>query len=113
MDPLTKRRNYLIEIIKPGPTAARDAEQARTRLLSQVDEKRSPRTRATLNQLLDKWLGVLDVEATTRRGYVLKIERHIRPVLGVVQVARLDAETLDSSTRSCDGAGCGVAVERR
>jgi hypothetical protein len=44
LDPLTRRRNYLIEVIPPGPTAAREAEQARTRLLLQVDEKRNPRT---------------------------------------------------------------------
>ena len=35
-----------------------EAERVRTRMLSQVDERRSPRTRATLGQLLDKWLEV-------------------------------------------------------
>jgi integrase len=95
LDPLIRRRNYLIEVIPPGPTAALEAEQARTRLLSQVDEKRNPRTRATVNQLLDRWLGVLDVEPSTRQGYVRKMDRHIRPVLGALPVARLDAETLE------------------
>jgi integrase len=46
----------LVEVIPPGPDAARLAEQARTRLLSQVDEQRNPRTKATVNQLLDRWL---------------------------------------------------------
>jgi len=56
---------------------------------------RSPRTRATVNQLLDRWLGVLDVELSARQGYLRKMERHIRPVLGALPVARLDAETLE------------------
>jgi integrase len=94
-DTLTGRRNYLVEIVKPGPNAAREAEQARTRLLAQVDEKRTPTTRATVNQMLDKWLGVLDVAASTRQGYVKKINRHIRPVLGKFQVAKVDAELLE------------------
>ncbi|MGH3386997.1 MAG: hypothetical protein ACRDO1_20640 [Nocardioidaceae bacterium] len=56
-DPVSKRQLYLTEVIEPGPTSAKLAEAARTRLLHQVDEKRSPRTRATLGQLVDKWLG--------------------------------------------------------
>src|SRR4051812_34809880 len=96
IDPLIKRRHDLIEVIPVGPNAAREAEQARTRLLNQVDERRNPRTRATVNQLLDRWLEVLDVEPSTRRGYVQKIEKHARPVLGTVQVARVDAELLET-----------------
>jgi integrase len=95
VDPLTKRRHNLTEIIPAGPNAALEAEKARTRLLNQVDERRNPRTRATLNQLLDRWLEVLDVEPSTRRGYVLKIDKHIRPLLGGVQVGRVDAELLE------------------
>ena len=95
-DPLTGQRHRLREVIPPGPTAAADAERARTRLLNQVDEKRNPRTRATVNQLLDRYLDVLDVEDSTRSGYEGYIRRHIRPVLGELQVGRLDAEILDS-----------------
>ena len=43
----------------------------------------------------DKWFEAVDVEETTRRAY-RNIERHIRPVLGQVQVARLDVETIES-----------------
>ena len=32
-----------------------------SRLLNQIDERRNPRTRATVNQLLDRYLQVLDV----------------------------------------------------
>ncbi|GAB1645704.1 tyrosine recombinase XerC [Krasilnikovia sp. MM14-A1259] len=95
-DPLTKRRHDLTEVIPPGSNAAREAEKAWTRLLNQVDERRNPRTRAKVNQLLDRWLEVLHAEPSTRRGYVLKIEKHVRPMLGGVQVARVDAELLET-----------------
>jgi hypothetical protein len=56
LDPLTKKWHYLVETVPAGPNAARQAEKTRTRLLAQVDERRNPRTKATLNQLLDRWL---------------------------------------------------------
>lgn len=96
VDPLTGKRNYLTETVTAGPTAAREAEKARVRLLNKVDERRAPSTRATLNQLLDKWLEVAELETSTRVGYLRKIERHVRPVLGDLRVARLDAATLES-----------------
>jgi integrase len=46
-------------------------------LLAQVDEKRYPRTRATINQLLDRWLTVVDVEPETLRGYQAKARKHV------------------------------------
>ncbi|WP_262419173.1 hypothetical protein [Micromonospora chalcea] len=48
IDPISGKRHYLTEVIPAGRTAA---EKARTRLLAQVDERRNPRTRATLDQL--------------------------------------------------------------
>ncbi|MDN5931128.1 MAG: hypothetical protein L0I24_08710 [Pseudonocardia sp.] len=45
VDAVTGRRRNLVELIPPGPKAARQAEAARTRLLKQVDEQRQPRTR--------------------------------------------------------------------
>lgn len=60
--PITGKRYYLTEVVPPGTKAAKEAEKARTRLLSQVDEKCSPRTRATVNQLLDKHLEMLTAE---------------------------------------------------
>ena len=61
MDQISKRRMNLTEVVPAGPKAGQEAERIRTRMLSQLDERRSPRTRATLGQLLDKWLEVLDV----------------------------------------------------
>lgn len=96
IDPLSGRRMYLRETVPAGPRAAAEAEKVRTRLFNQVDEKRNPRTRATVNQLIDRWLEVIDVEASTKQGYVRKIGKHISPTLGTMQVGRLDAEILDS-----------------
>jgi hypothetical protein len=78
VDPVSKKKHYLVETVPSGPAAARDAEKVRTRLLAQVDERRNPRTRATLNQLLDRFLEVVELELTTRRGYVGKLDRHVR-----------------------------------
>lgn len=95
-DPVSGKRHYLTETIPPGPTAARDAERARTRLLGQVDERRNPRTRATVNQLLDRWLTVVELEENTRAAYDSYLRHHIRPVLGELPLTRLDPETLES-----------------
>jgi hypothetical protein len=39
------------EVVPPGPRAGDEAERVRSQLLSQVDQRRSPRTRATVDQL--------------------------------------------------------------
>ncbi|MDQ5855206.1 MAG: tyrosine-type recombinase/integrase [Actinomycetota bacterium] len=96
IDPVSKKKHYLVETVPTGPTATRDAERVRTRLLNQVDERRNPRTKATVNQLLDRWLEVAEMETTTRNSVVGRLDRHVRPVLGAVSVSRLDAETLES-----------------
>jgi integrase len=96
VDPISKRRMYLSDVVPPGPKARDQAEKVRTRLLHQVDEKRNPRTRATVGQLLDRWLPVLDVDPSTRRTYDGYIRKHIRPVLGLLPLTRLDVEILDS-----------------
>jgi hypothetical protein len=65
----TKKKHYLTEVVPAGPKAAKQAERVRTRLLNQVDEKRSPRTRPTVNQLMDRYMQVLDIELTPRHTY--------------------------------------------
>ena len=54
------------------------------------------RARATVNQLMDRYLQVLAVEPTTRGTYEGYIRKHIRPLVGGPPVGRLDGETLDS-----------------
>ncbi len=96
IDPLSGRRNYLTETVPSGPDAWDEAERVRTRLLNQVDEQRNPKTKATVNQLMDRYLELLDVDVNTRRGYEGYIRNYIRPLLGKLPVGRLDGETLDS-----------------
>jgi integrase len=96
IDPLTDKRHYLTEVIPAGPTARKEAEKARTRLVNQVNEQRNPRTKATVDQLMDRYLELLNVDATTRRSYEGYIRNHIRPLLGELPVGRLVGETLDS-----------------
>ncbi|SMD23594.1 GntR family transcriptional regulator [Lentzea albidocapillata] len=110
VDPLTNRRNYLRETIPAGPTAEKEAEKVKTRFLNMVDEQRNPRTKATVNKLMDRYLELLDVDTNTRKGYEGYIRNHVRPLLGNLQVAKLDGETLDSfytilrrCRKHCDG----------
>src|SRR4051794_4771405 len=95
-DPVTGKRHDLMEVIPAGPKAQREAQKALTRLLNQLDEQRNPRTRATVNQLMDRYRELLNVEATTRHTYEGYIRNHIRPLLGDLAVGRLGGEVLDS-----------------
>jgi integrase len=100
VDPVSKRRHDLVETIPAGPQAEKLAEEARVRLLNQVYEQRNPRTKATVNQLLDRYLAEADLEFNTLdvfRGYS---EKHIRPYLGHQKVGSLDAGVMDSLYRT-------------
>ena len=96
VDPLTKKRLRLEEIIPAGPKAWDEAEKARTKLLNQVDERRNPKTRATVNQLLDRYFELLKVEDRTLEDYISLARNHIRPLIGDLPIGRLDGEILDS-----------------
>jgi integrase len=96
IDPVTKRRHYLTEVIPAGPTAERRAQAARDRLVREVEERRSPRTSATVNQLLERYLDQLDAAPRTIELYRGYVRKHIGPLLGHLKVSALDAEILDS-----------------
>ena len=96
-DPLTGKRIDLSETVPAGTNAAKEAEKVRGRLLNQVDEQRNPRTSATMNQLMNRYIEVIDVDRTTRKGYESRINSHIRPLLGHLPS---HASTGGCSTRS-------------
>lgn len=100
VDPLTKRRHRIREVIAAGPTAAAEAEKALRRLLVQVDEQRSPTTAATVEQLLDRHFELLEVEPSTLATYRSLATTHIVPLLGKQKVGALRAAVFDSSTPS-------------
>lgn len=99
IDPVTGRRHYLREIVPAGPTADAEAERVMRRLASQVDERRNPRTSATVDQLLDRYLEALDVGYSTERMYTRYLELHARPFVGHMKAGAVDSEVLDSLYR--------------
>ena len=50
----------------------------------------------TLGYTLDEWLKTVEVEDSTRDGYVGYVERNIRPTLGAVPIAKLSTRTLET-----------------
>lgn len=93
---MSGRRHYLTEQVKAGPKAAKEAESVRSRLLNQVAEKRNPRTSATVDQLLDRYLDQFDGAPNTLSLYRGYVRNHISPYLGRLTVGALDADVLDS-----------------
>jgi integrase len=97
IDPVSKRAHYLRAVIPADtPNAWKAAEAKRTELLNQVNEKRHPRTRATVNQLLDKYFATIDVADITRETHVSYAAKHVRPFIGEQQAGAIDADVLDS-----------------
>lgn len=96
VDPVTKQRHDLVEVVPPGPNARREAEKILDRFLHEIAEKRNPRTSATVDQLLTWHLDQFDGapnKLTNYRGYM---RSHVSPLIGHAKVGALDAEVLDS-----------------
>src|SRR3954470_23388310 len=68
VDPVSGKRHHLTEVVPAGPKAAATAEKVRIRLLGDVDAGREPRTSASVAQLMERYLEVIDVEVATRAG---------------------------------------------
>ena len=90
-DPLTGKQRYLRETAKTHAAAA----TALTRLQSQVDENRHPKSNITVGQAIAQWLDVAKHEETTRERYEDLIRIYIAPTLGKVVAGKLDAEILE------------------
>jgi integrase len=100
-DPVSGERHNLVEVIPAGPDATRLAEKARTRMLTEVDERRNARTKATVNQLLDRYFELLKAEPNTQENYESLARNHIRPLIGDLSVGKIDGELLDSFYKEC------------
>lgn len=96
IDPLSGKKNYLREVIPPGPKADDEAEKALRRLLTKIDESRHPTTNASLDQLLDRHLEMLDIGEGTRKMYAKYLAKHVRPFVGRLKAAAVDVAVLDS-----------------
>jgi integrase len=95
-DSVSKKRNYLTEHIPPGPDAEQETEKARVRLVNQVNERRHPRTKATVTQLIEKHLEKANIDPGTLRGYQRNFKNHIEPQIGSTNIGAVDAELLES-----------------
>ncbi|MEQ3542387.1 tyrosine-type recombinase/integrase [Pseudonocardia tropica] len=96
VDPVTGRRHYLTELVPKGPKAEREADAVRSRLLAEVDERRNPRTSATVDQLLERYMEQLDGSPNTEVLYRGYIKNDISPFLGKVKASSVDPEMLDA-----------------
>ena len=85
-DPVTRRYRYVYEYAQDE----RAAQRLRDELVRRIAQGREPATKATVGELLDRWLAVADLELTTRAGYEGYIERVIRPVLGGMRLRELE-----------------------
>ena len=95
-DPLTKKRHVLVETVPPGPRAQKHAEAALDRMRREVADRRTPRTEATVDQLLERYLGQFAGGTNTLELYRGHFRIHISPLLGRLKVGELTPETLDS-----------------
>ncbi len=86
----------MTQIVPPGPRAQARARSVLDRLVREVDDRRSPRTAATVEQLLERYLDQLDAAPRTKELYRGYVSKHIIRLLGAVKVSALDAEMLDS-----------------
>src|SRR5262249_49499449 len=105
INPGTRLRRYrpgLRPAARPhrGHPAGPDGSQGRREDLHAIPRPgrrtAQPTHRATVNQLMDRHLEMLSVEATTLDSYETFIRNHIRPLLGDLQLSRIDGQTLDS-----------------
>lgn len=74
----------------------REARRALARLEVEVDERRAPRTKGTVGDLLEEWWAVKAWKsAGGRRQARSDIDRYLIPQLGAVKLARLDTARID------------------
>jgi len=92
-DPITKRYRYAYD----SAGTAEEAERRRAALIEQITKGRVPQARATVSDLIDRWLSVAELELITTVNYESYIERVIRPVLGGLQLREIQdrVEVLD------------------
>lgn len=76
----------------------KQASRALARFVADVDADRFDRTKATVGQLLDRWLATIETvrKPSTVRDYRGAIEHTIRPAIGNTRLAALRADELDA-----------------
>jgi hypothetical protein len=113
-DPSTGERIVLVDSVtieghgeRVDRAAYREAEKLRTKLLSDADELKVARTKATVGALLERWMQQHEIDPTTRMTYESQIRMYILPAVGDVPLvlfvrdASQRLETLYSRLRKC------------
>ena len=108
-DPLTSKPNQVTRSFRGGERAAAKALGA---LVAEVDAGKFNRSKATVGQLLDKWLELAERTQRPRTLYEnrRKIDARIRPLLGEVRLDRLEPDVLDASYRKWLEEGLSAAT---
>ena len=93
----------------------RGAAKAMAKLVTDAEQGKFDRTRATVGELLDKWIEHITPvrRPSTINGYMSKIEYSIRPALGDVPLAKLGAADLDRCYNAWLGRGLATATVRQ
>jgi hypothetical protein len=112
-DPLTGRKRYVSrQIPGTGRAAMKHAKQIEAQLLAEVGAGRHQRSAMTLAQLLDEWLTWREsngkpISPATLHGYRLTVETKIKPALGYLPVAKIDARGAVAARYRGPGVGHG------
>jgi hypothetical protein len=85
-DPVTQRYRYAYD----HADSREEAEGKRDAMIKRIAEGREPLNKATVDDLLERWLAVAELELSTRVSYEGYIERIIRPVLGKMRLRELE-----------------------
>jgi integrase len=91
-DPVTGKPRRLKRTVKTETQATEEL----AKLLRAAEADRIPDDSATVGVLLDRYLDVADIEASTRDAHEGYIRRTVRPVLGDVRIRKLRPDMLDS-----------------
>ena len=88
-DPVTNKPIYVGETVPANtPDLNKAADRALTKWLKKVDDGKAPRTNATVDELIDAYFDVIDVDRGTMRGWRSKQKNHIRPLLGATPLKK-------------------------
>lgn len=75
-----------------------EAKKARRASMAKVDSgDLTEPSKLTMGELFDAWLPTTQVKPTTRKSYSDNIEHRLRPTLGNVKLAKLNAATIDTA----------------
>jgi hypothetical protein len=79
-----------------GLSRAERADNKLAEFRTQVFKPRSPESAVGFGFVLDEWLRTVDIETSTRDGYIGYVDRIVRPALGDVPVNKVGVRDLES-----------------